>query len=75
VTPGGTSSRSWEKAHEWLATAARVKGFIGFAVERTDFWDALVNYRAGKITRDDAVARIALRYENFVGIFEKGCPS
>jgi len=63
------------KVHEWLATAARVKGFIGFAVGRTDFWDALVNYRAGKITRDDAVARIALRYENFVGIFEKARPS
>jgi myo-inositol catabolism protein IolC len=61
-----------EKVHEWLATAARVKGFIGFAVGRTDFWGALVNYRAGKITRDDAVAQIALRYENFVGIFEKG---
>ena len=64
-----------EKVHEWLATAARVKGFIGFAVGRTDFWDALVNYRAGKITRDDAVARIALRYENFVDIFEKARPS
>ena len=64
-----------EKVHEWQATAARVKGFIGFAVGRTDFWDALVNYRAGKITRDDAVARIALRYENFVDIFEKARPS
>jgi 5-dehydro-2-deoxygluconokinase len=64
-----------EKVHEWLATAAGVKGFIGFAVGRTDFWDALVNYRAGKITHDDAVARIALRYENFVGIFEKARPS
>ena len=39
------------------------------------FWDELVNHRAGKITRDDAVARIALRYENFVGIFEKARPS
>jgi len=64
-----------QKVHEWLATAARVRGFIGFAVGRTDFWDALVNYRAGKITREDAVARIALRYENFVDIFEKARPS
>jgi len=59
-----------KKVHEWLATAARVKGFIGFAVGRTDFWNALVDYRAKKITRDDAVAQIARRYVNFVGIFE-----
>jgi 5-dehydro-2-deoxygluconokinase len=64
-----------EKVHEWLATAAGVKGFIGFAVGRTDFWDPLVNYRARKITREDAVARIARRYENFVDIFEKARPS
>jgi len=64
-----------QKVHEWLATAAGVKGFIGFAVGRTDFWDPLVNYRAQKITREDAVQRIALRYENFVDIFEKARPS
>ncbi len=59
------------KVHEWLATAAGVDGFIGFAVGRTDFWDALVNFRANKITREEAVAEIARRYEEFVGIFEK----
>ena len=64
-----------QKVHEWLATAAGVKGFIGFAVGRTDFWDPLVNYRAQKITREDAVARIARRYEDFVDIFEKARPS
>ena len=31
-----------EKVHEWLATAAEVPGFIGFAVGRTDFWEPLV---------------------------------
>jgi len=60
-----------QKVHEWLATAAGVKSFIGFAVGQTDLWDALVNYHAGKIARDNAVAPVALRYENFVGIFEK----
>ena len=60
-----------KKVHEWLSTAAGVKGFIGFAVGRTDFWEPLVDYRAKKITREAAVAEIARRYEEFVGIFEK----
>src|SRR5258705_13486291 len=63
------------KVREWLTTAAEVKGFIGFAVGRTDFWEPLVNFRAGKTTREDAVAEIARRYWEFVGIFEKARPS
>ena len=63
-----------KKVHEWLATAAEVEGFIGFAVGRTDFWEPLVSYRAEKITRDAAVAEIARRYREFVGIFEKARP-
>jgi myo-inositol catabolism protein IolC len=58
------------KVREWLATAAAVPGFIGFAVGRTSFWDPLVEWRAGKITRDAAVVEIARRYKEFVEIFE-----
>jgi myo-inositol catabolism protein IolC len=59
-----------KKVHEWLTTAAGVPGFIGFAVGRTDFWEPLVNYRANKTTREDAVAEIARRYREFVDVFE-----
>ncbi|HEY9432689.1 MAG TPA: DUF2090 domain-containing protein [Blastocatellia bacterium] len=59
-----------EKAQEWLTTAAGVPGFIGFAVGRTIFWNPLVDLRAKKITREDAVAEIARRYRKFVDIFE-----
>ena len=52
-----------KKVREWLTTAAGVKGFIGFAVGRTDFWEPLVNYRAKTITREAAVAEIARRYQ------------
>jgi myo-inositol catabolism protein IolC len=55
----------------WLRTAAAVPGFIGFAVGRTTFWDALVSYRAGTLTRDEAVARIAASYREWVDLFEK----
>jgi myo-inositol catabolism protein IolC len=58
------------KVHEWLATASTVPGFIGFAVGRTSFWEPLINWRAKKITRQQAVKEIARRYSEFVGIFE-----
>src|SRR5262249_32602978 len=59
-----------KKVREWLTTAAGVSGFIGFAVGRTSFWDPLVDLRAKKIAREDAVAEIAQRYREFVDIFE-----
>jgi myo-inositol catabolism protein IolC len=59
-----------EKVREWLTTAAAVPGFVGFAVGRTDFWDPLVTWRSGKITREEAVARVAARYREFVDVFE-----
>jgi 5-dehydro-2-deoxygluconokinase len=58
------------KVVEWLKTAAAVDGFIGFAVGRTDFWDPLMNFRAGQVTREQAVAQIAARYREFVDVFE-----
>lgn len=58
------------KVREWLSTAAAVKGFIGFAVGRTDFWDPLVTWRDGKETREQAVGQIAARYREFTELFE-----
>lgn len=60
-----------KKVREWLAVAAPVPGFIGFAVGRTTFWDPLVDMRAKKLTREAAVAEIARRYREWVDIFEK----
>lgn len=59
-----------KKVREWLATAAPVPGFIGFAVGRTVFWDPLVNLRDKKITREAAVNEISRRYREFVKVFE-----
>ncbi len=63
-----------QKVHDWLTIASGVKGFIGFAVGRTDFWSPLVDFRAKKISREAAVTEIARRYREFVGIFEKARP-
>jgi len=59
-----------QKVQEWLKTASGVPGFIGFAVGRTTFWNPLVDWRAKKITREDAVNRIARLYREFVNTFE-----
>jgi myo-inositol catabolism protein IolC len=58
------------QVRQWLTAAAAVPGYIGFAVGRTDFWEPLVEWRAKRITRDAAVARIARRYREFADVFD-----
>jgi len=59
------------KVREWLMVAARVRGFIGFAVGRTDFWEPLVSWHTKNASREAAVSEIAERYREFVEVFEK----
>ena len=59
-----------KKVYEWLTTAAKVPGFIGFAVGRTVFWEPLIDWRAKKMTREAAVAEVARRYRQLVDTFE-----
>lgn len=47
--------------HEWIATAAR-EGFVGFAVGRTLWADAVNALRADASTRDHGVTEIGERY-------------
>ncbi len=56
----------------WLSIAAGVPGFIGFAVGRTSFWDAVAGYRAQTSTRAEATTQIAQRLREWVGLFETG---
>jgi myo-inositol catabolism protein IolC len=58
------------KVVEWLRIAAGVPGFTGFAVGRTSFWEPLVAWRDGKITRERAIENIARRYCEWVRVFE-----
>jgi myo-inositol catabolism protein IolC len=59
------------KVRSWLATAASVEGFIGFAVGRTTFSDAVAGYRAHKLTRSAAATQIARRFRDWVDLFEQ----
>ena len=60
-----------QKVVQWLTTAASVPGFIGFAVGRTTFWDAVADYEAKRATRQQAAARIAQRFAEWASIFER----
>ncbi len=64
-----------DKVVHWLEIAAAVPGFIGFAIGRTTFWDAVADYVGGKATRQDAASRIAGRFREWVAIFEKASAS
>jgi 5-dehydro-2-deoxygluconokinase len=54
----------------WLKAAAPLPAYIGFAVGRTSFWDALSGLRDKKISREQAVDDIAGRYLKWVQTFE-----
>jgi myo-inositol catabolism protein IolC len=47
---------------QWLRAGAAVPGYRGFAIGRTIWWDALVGFRDGKLSRGDAAALIATNY-------------
>jgi myo-inositol catabolism protein IolC len=54
----------------WLETAASVRGFIGFAVGRTTWWEAVRAWREKRIPRQVAVAQIATRFRRWAEVFE-----
>lgn len=60
------------QVRSWLTVAAGVPGFIGFAVGRTSFWDAVAGYRAQTLTRAEAATQIARRLREWVDVFEDG---
>ena len=58
-----------DKVIEWVTVAAKVPGFLGFAVGRTSFWDPLVALRDGKVAREKAVEEISSRFMKWTQIF------
>ena len=55
----------------WFRTAAGVPGFIGFAVGRTTWWDAMAALRGKEISSEEAAAQIAGRFREWAGVFER----
>lgn len=61
-----------DKVRQWLTVASKTPGVIGFAVGRTVFWDALKNFKDGKISREKAVETVADNYRGFCELWLRG---
>jgi myo-inositol catabolism protein IolC len=59
------------KVDHWLAQAAPVEGFVGFAIGRSIWWDPLKAYVDGKIERATGARKIAENYLRFVKVYER----
>lgn len=57
------------RVEKWLKTGAGVTGFGGFAVGRTIWWDALVGFRDGVLSREEAVRLISDNYVRAVDVY------
>jgi myo-inositol catabolism protein IolC len=60
-----------EKVNHWLQQAAPVKGFVGFAIGRSIWWDPLKAYLEGGLERRDAARRISDNYLRFVDVYQR----
>jgi myo-inositol catabolism protein IolC len=60
-----------EKVDHWLEQAAPVPGFIGFAIGRSIWWDALKGFLDKSIERAAAASQIADNYLRFVQVYER----
>ena len=63
---------SRDRVVHWLQTAASVPGFIGFAVGRTSFWDAVVAFEKKQLSMEQAAEQIAKNFEEWSQVFEVG---
>jgi len=60
-----------DKVDHWLQQAAGVDGFIGFAIGRSIWWDALKGFLAGDLEREKAAGQIADKYLNFIRVYDE----
>jgi myo-inositol catabolism protein IolC len=59
-----------EKVDHWLQQAAPVEGFIGFAIGRSIWWDALKGFLDGSLERRAAAEQIADNYMRFIKVYD-----
>jgi myo-inositol catabolism protein IolC len=59
-----------DKVDHWLRQAAPVDGFVGFAIGRSIWGDALTGYLNGSLEREAASKQVAENYLRFVKVYE-----
>src|SRR5215212_5549100 len=60
-----------DKVDHWLQQAAPVEGFIGFAIGRSIWWDALKGFLDGKLERRAAAEQVADNYLRFIQVYDE----
>ena len=60
-----------DKVDHWLRVAAPVEGFVGFAIGRSIWWDALKGFLDGSLQRDAAAQQVADKYLRFIKVYEE----
>ena len=60
-----------DKVDHWLKQAAPVEGFIGFAIGRSIWWDALKGFLDGSLDRSAAAEQIADNYLRFIKVYDE----
>lgn len=53
----------------WLKQGSGVPGYVGFAIGRTIWWDAVKSFLAGDLDRDAAAAKISENYRRFIDVY------
>ncbi|HLY49480.1 MAG TPA: DUF2090 domain-containing protein [Solirubrobacteraceae bacterium] len=61
---------STEKVEQWLQAASPVDGFVGFAIGRSIWWDALKGFLEDRLEREAAAAQIAENYLHFIDVYQ-----
>src|SRR4051812_47407887 len=59
------------KVDQWLRAGAPVDGYVGFAIGRSIWWDALKGFLEDGLDRDKAAEQIAENYLRFVKVYEE----
>ena len=53
----------------WLRQGAGVPGYMGFAIGRTIWWDALSAYLSGATSRGEASKTISHNYRRMIDVY------
>src|SRR5437763_3058904 len=61
---------STDKVDHWLQQAAPVEGFVGFAIGRSIWWDALKGFLGGDLERRAAAEQVADNYLRFIKVYD-----
>jgi myo-inositol catabolism protein IolC len=60
-----------DKVDEWLRAGAGVPGYVGFAIGRSIWWDALKGFLEQGVERDAASDQVADNYLRFVTVYDE----